>query len=94
MNIRYTRLRWLGHVERKTVDDVVMKTWNIEVCGHRNIGRPKQRWSDVIRNHMEEKGVQREEAHDRITWRLETRCVDPKIKKIPNKKKMARSALI
>ena len=31
---------------------------NMEVCGHRNIGTPKQRWSDVIR-----KDVKIEEAH-------------------------------
>ena len=27
MKIREERLRWLGHVERKTEDDVVMRTW-------------------------------------------------------------------
>ncbi len=25
--IREARLRWLGHVERKTEEDVVMRTW-------------------------------------------------------------------
>ena len=57
--IREARLRWLGHVERKT-GDVVMRTWKMEVGGHRNIGRPKLRWSDVIRKYMKGKGVQRE----------------------------------
>ena len=55
--IREARLRWLGHVERKTEEDVVMRTWKMEVGGHRKIGRPKLRWSDVIRKHMKEKGV-------------------------------------
>ena len=39
--IREARLRWLGHVERKTEEDVVMRTWKMEVGGHRNIERPK-----------------------------------------------------
>ena len=42
--IREVRLRWLGHVERKTEEDVVMRTWKMEVSGHRKIGRPKLRW--------------------------------------------------
>ena len=32
--IREARLRWLGHVERKTGEDVVMTTWKMEVGGH------------------------------------------------------------
>ena len=28
-------------------EDVVMGTWKMEVGGHRNIGRPKRRWSDA-----------------------------------------------
>ena len=48
-NTRESKPRWLGHVERKTEGDVVMSTWNMEVGGHRKIGGPKLRWSDVIR---------------------------------------------
>ncbi len=29
--IREARLRWLGHVERKTQQDVVMRTWKMEM---------------------------------------------------------------
>ena len=51
----------------------------MEVGGHRNIGRPKLRWSDVIRTGTKEKKhVQIEEAQDRRTWRLKTRWADPK----------------
>ena len=65
--IREARLRWLGHMERKTEEDVVMRTWKMEVGGHGKIGRPKLRWSDVIEKTYKEKGVQREEAQDRRT---------------------------
>ena len=50
----------------------------MEVGGHRKIGRPKLRWSDVIRKDMKEIGVKIEEAQDRRTWRLKTLCTDPK----------------
>ena len=29
--IRQARLRWLGNVERKSEEDVVMRTWKMEV---------------------------------------------------------------
>ena len=32
--IREARLRWLSHVERKTKEDVVMRTWKMVVGGH------------------------------------------------------------
>ena len=69
--IRRARLRWLGHVERKT-EDVIMQLWKMEVGGHRKIGRPKLRWSDVIGKYKNEKGVKIEEAQDRRTRRLKT----------------------
>ena len=31
-------------MERKTEEDVVMRTWKMKVGGHRKIGRPKLRW--------------------------------------------------
>ena len=49
--IREERLRWLGHVDRETYEDVLM-----EVSGHRKIGIPKLRWSDVIRKDMRQGG--------------------------------------
>ena len=33
-------------MERKTEEDVVIRTWKMEMGGYR---RPKLRWSDVIR---------------------------------------------
>ena len=44
----------------------------MEVGGHRKIGRPKLRWSDVTRKDMKEKQVKIEEAQDRRRWRLKT----------------------
>ena len=63
-NIREVRLRWLEHVERKTEEDVVMRTWK---------WTPKDRKTkteNVKRKDKKEKGVQREKARDRKTWRM------------------------
>ena len=48
----------------------------MEEGGHRQIERPKVRWSDVIRKYLKEKQVKIEEASDRITSMYKTRCVD------------------
>ena len=39
--IREAILRWLGHVAKKTEEDVVMRTWKMEVDGHQHIGISK-----------------------------------------------------
>ena len=46
----------------KTVMDHVKK----------KIGRPKLRWSDVIRKDTKETGIKIEQAQNRRTWRLKT----------------------
>ena len=48
--IREARLRWLGHVVRETEEDVVIRTWKREVCGHRQIGSRKLRRRNAIQN--------------------------------------------
>ena len=70
--IREARLRYLGHVKRKIEEDVVMRTWKMEVGGHRKIERSKMRWMDVIRKDMKEKQVKIYEAQYGRTWRLKT----------------------
>ena len=45
------------HVERKTEEELVMRTWKMEVGGHRQIGRPKLRWGDVTRKYTKDTQV-------------------------------------
>ena len=40
---------------KKTEYDVIMRRETMEVDGHRQIGRPKLRWGDVIRKYIKEK---------------------------------------
>ena len=71
-------VRLCGKKDWRRCNTRVMRTWKMEVGGHRKIGRPTFRWSDVIRKDMKEKRVKIEEALDRRTLRLKTRCADPK----------------
>ena len=68
-------------VTRVVVDreeGVAGRTWKMEERGHRHIGRPNLKWRDVIRKDTKEKGVQREEAQYRRTWRMKTQRAYPK----------------
>ena len=46
--IKEVRLRWLGYVERKAVEDVVTRTWKMEVNAQCKRGRPKLRCGAII----------------------------------------------
>ena len=50
-----TGMGWLGHMGRKTEEYVVMRTWKMEVGGHRHKGRRKRRWIVIIRKYMKMK---------------------------------------
>ena len=83
--IREAKLRWLGHVERQTEEDVVMGTWTMEVGGHRKIGRPKLRWSDVIRRHEGETGKDRRSTRP-VKVEIENLVCRPQRGKTPKRK--------
>ena len=44
---------------RRDEEYVVMRTWKMEVGGHRKMERPKPRWRDVIRRHEGERSTER-----------------------------------
>ena len=56
--ISLAELRFLGHVERNTVEGVVMRTWMMGVGGLRKIGITKLRWGDGKRKDTREKEAQ------------------------------------
>ena len=57
--IREVRLRWLGHVERKTEEDIVTRTSKMEVSGLCKIGRPRLRWGDVMQKETKKKSTKK-----------------------------------
>ena len=78
--LRESRLGWYGHVLRADVDSVVKKATLHEVAGERPLGRPRQRWMDVIRNDMKMVGLHPEDAEDRIRWRHRSSKADPAVR--------------
>ena len=63
------RLRWLGHVLRKSDEDWVKRCMQFEVEGTRCRGRPKLTWEKLLQRDMSERGMKAEDAYDREKWR-------------------------
>ena len=69
--IRYRRLRWLGHVGRMHNDRLPKRLLFSQVSGQRSVGRPRLMWNDLARSDLaivhENKWYRR--CHDRLGWR-------------------------
>ena len=75
--IRESRLRWYRHVMRREEDHVRKRMLEMEPPGKRRRGRPARRYMDGIKEDMEMKGLRKEMANDRETWRRMIRCGNP-----------------
>ena len=62
---REKRLSWFGHVRRRDKDDATRKILQMKVDGHRNRGRPKLRWRDLVKEEMARNQMTTEMAEDR-----------------------------
>ena len=52
--IRSGRLRWYGHVMKKSDEDWVKKCMEYKVEGRRPVGRPRRTWLDSVEADMAE----------------------------------------
>ena len=68
-SIRRQRLRWFGHVRRKSESEWVKKVTDMEVSGKRAVGRQRKTWRDVIAEDLKSVGAQEADTHDRQKWR-------------------------
>ena len=66
--IRSGRLRWYGHVLRKSDDDWVEKCMEYRLEGRRPFGRPRRTWLENVDMYiyidMAELEINREDVHD------------------------------
>ena len=47
--IEVNKLRWYGHMLKKSEDEVVRQAWEVPVKEKRSRGRQPRRWSDGLR---------------------------------------------
>ena len=71
--VRRQRLRWLGHVVRRTEDEPIRKALETVVDGNQPIGRPRKRWLEGVKKDAEKLAVKLEKAQDRRYWRAALR---------------------
>lgn len=50
--MRENRLRWVRHVERKNIEDLIKKIGQIRGEENWGRGRPKKKWTGVINEEM------------------------------------------
>lgn len=77
-HIKIQRLRWAGHVERMSEDQVPKKILKGQMFRNRSRGRPRTRWQDNIQRDAQELlGMRKwwEVARDRTRWRRKLREV-------------------
>ena len=66
--VRQGRLRWFGHVERKSGDDWVSACRNVVVAGVRCAGRGRKTCYECVKDDMKELGLHAEWAVFRDMW--------------------------
>ena len=68
--MRETRLRWFGHMKRRSVDASVRRCETINISGgKKGRGRPKKSLNEVIREDLKVEGLTEDLAQDRRLWR-------------------------
>jgi hypothetical protein len=66
--VRRGRLRWFGHVERKSANDWVTKCRDLVVGGGKSRGRNRKTWMECVEADMIKLGLSRVDAQDRGVW--------------------------
>ena len=56
------------HVLRRDNGDVLRRTLDFEVAGKRGRERPNMTWKRQVEEHINQNGLKREDAIDRVKW--------------------------
>ena len=69
--IKSQRLKWLGHIERMQKEREVTKIYKWKPFASRPIGRPKNRWEDDLRKHLQPMKIKnwKRSVLDRDLWK-------------------------
>ena len=75
--MRETRLRWFGHVKRRSADAPVKRCEMINIPeGKRGRSRPKKSLNEVIREDLKVVGLTENLAQERKLWRDRIKILD------------------
>ena len=66
---RASGVRWYGHVSRRDNGDILRRALDFEVAGRRRHGRSNMTWKRQVEEHINQIGLKRENAIDRVKWR-------------------------
>src|SRR5206468_3840554 len=67
--VRVGRLRWFGHVMRKSDDEWVKKCQYIEIASKACRGRSRKVWRECVNKDMKELGLREEDVRNKDRWR-------------------------
>ena len=74
---REIRLRWFGHVKRRSADAPVRRCERINILrGKRGRGQPKKSLDEVIRDDLRVVGLTEDTAQDRRLWQDKIKILD------------------
>ncbi|XP_057542495.1 uncharacterized protein LOC130820948 [Amaranthus tricolor] len=74
--MRENRLKWFGHVQRKTVGRPVRRMESIIVEGKKSRGRHKKTWVEQIKSDLSELRLSVDLTRDRNSWRRQIHILD------------------
>ena len=66
---RASGVRWYGHVLSRDNGDVLRRALDFEVAGTRVHGLPNMTWKRQVEEHINQTGLKREDAINRVKWR-------------------------
>ncbi|XP_070015452.1 uncharacterized protein [Nicotiana sylvestris] len=74
--MREARLKWFGHIQRRSPDAPIRRRDRLVVEGmRRGRGRPKKYWREVIRQDMARLQIFEDMTLDRKMWRSSIRVI-------------------
>ena len=67
--MRRRRMEWFVHIKRRDETENILAVADMNMEGKRPRGRPKLRWYDTVRRHLEAWKIKEECATDRERWK-------------------------
>ena len=67
--VRRGRLRWFGHLERKSESNWVSSCRDLVLDDDKQKVRSRKIWGECVKNDLKHLGLERNWAHDCVRWR-------------------------